>query len=121
MTDPAKFENISSFIFQDAELFLSKMIKEMTWKKYHERVLDYGCGAGKTGFNQILPQVYLHDSHLYSVDISEDMVAYASMKYPHSCVTYAIGDIMSENYPFKYIKFDKIFCTFVLEFIKDYE
>ncbi len=93
----------------------------MTWQRFNERVLDCGCGSGRAGFTYFLPQVYLHDSHLYAVDISESHVSYASMRYPHSCVTYAQGDLFSENFPFKYIAFDKIFALHVLQCVKDYK
>lgn len=42
------------------------------------------------------------------------------MKWPHPSVTYGQGDFMDDNFPFKYITFDKIFALHLLQTVKDY-
>jgi 2-polyprenyl-3-methyl-5-hydroxy-6-metoxy-1,4-benzoquinol methylase len=119
--DQDRLEEINkNFTHRDAELFAPELVKDMNWERFKERVLDCGCGTGKTGFTHFLPQIYMHDSLLYSVDASESLISYASMKYPHPSASYAQGDVLSENFPYKFITFDKIFALHVLQCIKDY-
>jgi len=118
MQDPEKYENNKSVAARDAAEFVPKIIEIMEWKNSHENILDYGCGAGSTGYNLILPQVEKFDSHLYAVDISEPMLKFARSKYGHTRITYAKGDIGKE-FPFENVKFDKIFSIYVLHFISD--
>ncbi|XP_021963650.2 juvenile hormone acid O-methyltransferase isoform X2 [Folsomia candida] len=54
------------------------------------------------------------------MDTSEQLVSYAAMKYPHASVTYTVGDVTSDNFPFKWTSFDKIFAIHVLQCVKDY-
>ncbi|ODN06194.1 Juvenile hormone acid O-methyltransferase, partial [Orchesella cincta] len=118
MLDPEKYENNKSVAARDAAEFVPKIIDLMEWKNTHENVLDYGCGAGSTGYNLILPQIEKFDSNLYSVDISEPMLDFAKQKYSHPRITYAKGDI-EKDFPFENVKFDKIFSIYVLHFISD--
>lgn len=74
-----RYEEIHrTFTQRDGDLYAPTLVKDMTWERFNERVLDCGCGSGKTGFTHLLPQIYLHDSHLYSMDCSEALVSYAS-------------------------------------------
>jgi len=118
MYDPERYEKFKSAAARDAARFTPRLVAEVGWKS-NELVLDYGCGAGSTGYNFILPSVQKHDSNLYSVDISDKMVEFARKEYSSPRITYGVGDILGE-FPFDNMKFDKIFSIYVLHFVKDF-
>ncbi|ODN06195.1 Juvenile hormone acid O-methyltransferase [Orchesella cincta] len=118
MYDPERYEKFKSAAARDAAEFAPKLVSEMEWNS-KEVILDYGCGAGSTGFNFILPTVEKHDSKLFSVDISEKMIEFAEKEYAHPRITYAVGDILGD-FPYKSMQFDKILSIYVLHFVKDY-
>lgn len=98
---------------QDLTYFFPKLISALRWGQREENVLDYGCGPGETGFHYILPELLKYNSKLYSVDVNETKVEHAKQDYPHESVTYAVGNIMEEPFPFKDVQFDKIFSIYV--------
>lgn len=118
MYDPERYEKFKSAAARDAAEFTPKVVAGMTWGK-NEVILDYGCGAGSTGFNFVLPTVERTDSKLFSVDISDKMVEFAKKEYAHPRVTYAVGDILGD-FPYKDQEFDKIISIYVLHFVKDF-
>ncbi|CAL8123302.1 unnamed protein product [Orchesella dallaii] len=118
MYDPERYEKYKSAAARDAAEFAPKLVSEMEWAQ-NEAILDYGCGAGSTGYNFILPNVEKHGSKLYSVDISEKMIEFAEKEYAHPRITYAVGDILGD-FPYKKMQFDKILSIYVLHFVKDY-
>jgi len=89
----------------------------MRWNN-EEIVLDYGCGAGSTGYNWILPKVDKFNSKMYSVDVSSKMLAYGQMNYPHQRINYGVGDVLTK-FPFENVTFDKIFAVNVFHYIRD--
>jgi len=119
MQDPGRYEFYKSAAARDAGLYVPKLTSIMTWKP-EETILDYGCGAGSTGARFILPKVESQNSKMYSVDVSLKMVNHAVQNYPSPSVTYAVGDILSDKFPFSNIRFDKVFSIYVLHFIKNY-
>lgn len=120
MYDPERYEKNKSAAARDADQFVPLLVQDMTWGQKHENILDYGCGAGSTGAKYFLPQAELFDSQLYSMDISDDMVSHAKKAYPSTRTTYAVGDVLRDDFPFKGIKFDKIFAVYVLHFVRNY-
>lgn len=118
MYDPYRYEKYKSAAARDAAEFTPKIVQEMTWSE-NETVLDYGCGAGSTGFKYVLPTVEKTVSKLYSVDISDKMIEFAKKEYSHPSINYAVGNIVGE-FPYENIKFDKLISIYVLHFVKDY-
>lgn len=118
MIDPEKYETNKSVAARDAAEFVPKLIEVIGEWKPEENILDYGCGAGSTGYNLILPQVEKCDSKMYSVDISEKMIEFAREKYPHPRITYEKGDILND-FPFPDVQFDKAFAIYVFHFVPD--
>lgn len=118
MYDPERYEKYKSAAARDAAQFTPKLVEAMEWAN-NETILDYGCGAGSTGYNYILPSVKKTGSKLYSVDISDKMIEFAKKEYTHPSIEYAVGDIVG-NFPFEEIKFDKIFSIYVLHFVRDF-
>jgi len=119
MQDPDRYEFYKSAAARDAGVYVPKLISLMTWKR-NEIVLDYGCGAGSTGYHFILPKVESQGSKMYSIDSSEKMLNHAIQNYKSSNVTYALGNILSQDFPFSNISFDKVFGIHVLHYIKNY-
>ncbi|ODM98104.1 Juvenile hormone acid O-methyltransferase [Orchesella cincta] len=110
MQDPKKYENNKSGAEEAVRVFLPKLIQTMKWSE-RENVLDYGSGAGSAGFNFILPEVHNWDSKMYSVDVSIKMLEFAKKNYSHERITYGVGDILDNTFPFEDVKFDKIFAV----------
>lgn len=117
MYDPERYEKYKSAAARDAAEFTPKLVAAMEWGE-NENVLDYGCGAGSTGYNFVLPTVEKKASKLYSVDISDKMIEFAKREYSHPCISYAVGNIL-EDFPFD-TKFDKIISIYVLHFVRDF-
>lgn len=121
MYDPERYENNKTAAARDAEQFVPMMIRDMSWSN-KQVILDYGCGAGSTGNTFIVPQAEKFDSKIYAADISPDMIQHAKKAYPNPRVEFQVGDLLmdEENWPYKGIKFDKIFAVYVLHFVKNY-
>jgi cyclopropane fatty-acyl-phospholipid synthase-like methyltransferase len=119
MFDPERYESNKSAAARDAEEFVPKLVGDMVWKK-NEVIMDYGCGAGSTGAKLILPKVESCDSKMFSVDISKEMLEHAKKAYPSPRISYAVGDILSDDFQHRNMKFDKIFAVHVLHFVKNY-
>ncbi len=119
MYDPERYESNKSAALRDAEQFVPMLVNDMDWSK-NEIILDYGCGAGSTGNRFILPQAEKFDSKIHSVDISQDMIEHAKKAYPNPRVSFAVGDILQDNFPHKDVQFDKIFAVYVLHFVRNY-
>ncbi|ODM88492.1 Juvenile hormone acid O-methyltransferase [Orchesella cincta] len=118
MQNPQKYETNKSIAKDAIELFVPKLLKSLRWKT-NEIVLDYGSGAGSTGYDWILPKVEKCNSRMFSVDMSPEMLAYAMEHYPHERITYDCGNILDSTFPFEDLKFDKIISVNVLHFIRD--
>ncbi|ODM94939.1 Juvenile hormone acid O-methyltransferase [Orchesella cincta] len=118
MQDPKKYENNKSGAEEAVRVFLPKLFQTMKWSG-SENVLDYGSGAGSAGFNYILPEVHNCDSKMYSVDVSIKMFEFAKKNYSHERITYGVGDVLDNTFPFEDVKFDKIFALHVLHFVRD--
>jgi len=121
MYDPERYEANRSGAARDSSVFVRRMISEMTWTR-NELILDYGCGPGSTGAELILPVAEATDSKVLAVDISEEMVQFASKNFKNPRVTYAVGNILDgDDFPFNDIKVDKIFSIYVLHLTRDYK
>ncbi|ODM94938.1 Juvenile hormone acid O-methyltransferase [Orchesella cincta] len=122
MQDPERYERVrnNSSTKITVEVYVPKILNTMTWKT-GENLLDYGSGAGSTGYNWVLPKVEECNSHMYSVDVSPKMLAYAKQHFPHDRITYGLGNILDWDgleFPFRNVKFDKIIAINVFHFIR---
>lgn len=98
--------------------FMQKSTETVRWDQENENVLDYGCGNGRNTLRLLLPQIEKTGSKLYAVDVDEGKVEEAKINCAHPSATYAVGNILGE-FPFKNIKFDKVFSFYVLNYIPD--
>jgi len=73
MQDPATYEKCKIIATREANQIVPEAIAEMK-DKHNEKILDYGCGAGSTGANLILPIAKAYNSKMFSVDISNKVV-----------------------------------------------
>jgi juvenile hormone acid methyltransferase len=93
----------------------------MSWKT-GDRVLDLGCGPGSVTSQVLMPRLPADFGLLVGVDISPNMIQYASKTYTHPKLRFAQFDLTtdkgntSELWP---PGFDKIFSFFCLHWIPD--
>lgn len=77
-----------------------------------ERVLDVGCGIGALAFDVAQKS----GATVYGVDLNEDNITVAKMRYHHPNVTYQLGDALL--LPFQGL-FDVVILSNVLEHLED--
>jgi SAM-dependent methyltransferase len=111
----------------DDDMLQPIIVEDLPWED-GERILDYGCGTGSKTKSLILPKVRLHpESHIYAVDISPSMISFAKKHNPSGRITYAVGNLMGRGnveespFPFRKIKFNKIFAINVLHHMSSTE
>jgi SAM-dependent methyltransferase len=80
-----------------------------------ERLLDAGCGVGEVA-RQLGAAVGQHGS-VVALDRSAEMISIAESRHDGSPVTYAVGDIMSLDFPAGY--FSGVRCERVLQHLAD--
>ena len=101
------------------ESLLSAALTKMNIGKC-ETILDFGCGTGYRTNKFLAPIAEATDSKVFAVDTSLKMIQYAQEHYKHSNVYYICGDVTAKNFPLVGIRFNKIICSFVLEYVADY-
>jgi len=121
MYDPDSYDSYSEFQRRDAKELLPYLVGQMDWRK-GRRILDFGCGSGFITKNVLLPLVEekCKAPLLYGIDLSRQMIEFASVKYTAPNVTYMVMDLLKEDSEFP-CKFDKIFSSHVLHWIQDTE
>ena len=121
MHDPERYESFKSAAAKDIADFTPRLVQDMQWSN-NEIILDYGCGAGSTGNKFILPSVEKYGSILYGVDISSEMIEFAKNNYNgNPRMSFAVGDILQDDFPHKDKKFDKVFAVYVLHYVRNYK
>ena len=119
MYEPELYEKNKSSTSRDTAQFLPSLISDMEWGQ-GETILDFGCGAGSTGYKYLVPLVEIYGSKLYSVDISPEMIKHARAHYPDKKMNFMVGDILREDFPLKGKKMDKIFSVYVLMWCREW-
>ena len=90
--------------------------------KTGDRILDYGCGGGSVITRFLVPLAEKVDATIVGIDNEKAKIEYGKVNNAHPRVTYVLGDILDPNCPlFNEEPFDKIICTWVIQFIYDYE
>jgi ubiquinone/menaquinone biosynthesis C-methylase UbiE len=120
MHAPEKYEGNKSVARRDIEEAMTDLIQRMKFTR-KEVILDYGCGAGSTGFKFFKPIAEEYDSFIHAVDISSEMIQHAKENFSHDRVRFTQGNILEENFPLKDVQFDRIFSAYVFHYIKDYK
>lgn len=88
-----------------------------------DTVLDFGCGTGNVLVDVVLSSFEGKYSHCYGVDISQQMIRFASQKYAaRSDLQFLTMDIYAEVPQFlKLSPVDHIVSTFALHWLTDFE
>ncbi|CAG7716917.1 unnamed protein product [Allacma fusca] len=120
MHAPEQYEENKSVARRDIEEAMTDLIPRMEFKQ-KEVILDYGCGAGTTGYKFFKPLAEEYDSVIHAVDISSEMIQHARENFSHARVTYTQGNILDDDYPLKDVQFDRIFSVYVFHYMKDYK
>ncbi|CAG7651754.1 unnamed protein product [Allacma fusca] len=120
MHAPEQYEENKSVARRDIEEAMTDLIPRMEFRQ-KEVILDYGCGAGTTGYKFFKPLAEEYDSVIHAVDISSEMIQHAKENFSHARVTYTQGNILDDDFPLKDVQFDRIFSAYVFHYIKDYK
>jgi ubiquinone/menaquinone biosynthesis C-methylase UbiE len=107
--DPDAYHNHPSLVVRTVERMRVRTLLRLLDVKPGNRVLEVGCGAGN-----ILAQISA--AELCGVDISESMVAKAKARLGPAA-NIQLAD--AENLPFENQRFDRVYCSEVLEHVID--
>ncbi len=108
--NPDNYHNSNNFLIRWIERARARAIIKSLDVKDGDKVLDLGCGAGN-----MLAQI--NGGELYGVDISDFLLNIAQNRNYQRPVAFIRGDV--ENLPLEIScrKYDKIFCSEVLEHV----
>jgi len=101
------------------ESLLASALAKMDFGK-SETILDFGCGTGHMTVKHLAPLAVATGSKVFAVDLAPEMIQYAKTYQSHPSVYYVCGDVTSTRFPLTGIRFNKIICNFVLEYVQDY-
>jgi len=120
MVDAEVNDKNSQLRHKDAKKYLSYITNRMTFRP-NDVVLDFGCGDGFVTKNILLPLLgEIPEVKIYAVDISQEMIDFASNNYASPNIRYSVSDILKEEVGIP-DRFDKIFSSFVLHWVPDQE
>ncbi|KKR49072.1 MAG: Methyltransferase type 11 [Candidatus Magasanikbacteria bacterium GW2011_GWC2_40_17] len=108
--NPDEYHNSKNFLIRWIERYRARKILKLLDVQKDDKVLDLGCGAGN-----MLAQINKGD--LYGVDISDFLLNLARQRNYQCPATIVKGDV--ENLPAEISsrKYNKIFCSEVLEHV----
>lgn len=120
MESPSLYASANANNRRDVEETLRAYVHRMKWND-NEIVLDVGCGPGDATRDILLPQLPSRGCHLVGVDVSQNMVDYASKNFSHNSIEYRVLDIASKDNPRLIFPdgFSKIFSSFCLMYVQD--
>jgi len=119
MDNPSKYESMNQIKAKRNEVF-DRLAGKMVWSK-NERILDFGCGPGHTCYHYILPEAEKHDSEIYAIDISAEMIDHGIKNWSHPRIKYSVWDVIAskgEGFPGG-VTFHKVIAISVLHWIKE--
>ncbi|XP_076047472.1 juvenile hormone acid methyltransferase [Oratosquilla oratoria] len=107
---------------RDALMVLRGALPAMNWEPEGEKILDIGCGSGDVTRNLLLPLLPTVDQ-VVGVDVSHDMVTFASKNFEHNSLSFKQLDIARIIQPRQIFPegFTKIFSFYCLHWIPDQE
>lgn len=107
---------------RDALAVLNDYLPEMAWAEEGEIVMDIGCGSGDVTRNLLMP-LLPRVEEVVGVDVSQDMVNYASKHFQHNSLMFRAMDIGKAIQPRMTFPdgFTKVFSFYCLHWIRDQE
>lgn len=108
--NPELYHKKSLFLIRFIERLRVRSVLKLLAVKDDEKVLDVGCGAGN-------PIEYFSKGRLFGIDLCKQLLIIASCKN-YGVPVYFLQSF-GEKLPFKDHIFDKIFCSEVIEHIKE--
>lgn len=85
-----------------------------------QQFLDLGCGSGDMTLNHLLPRCQ-PCRRLLAVDVSRDMIDYASQNSSHPWISHDVYDIQQDpsSLILKHGRFNRVYSFFCLQWVKD--
>ncbi|XP_050726601.1 juvenile hormone acid O-methyltransferase-like [Eriocheir sinensis] len=122
MEDAQLYVSANAMQRRDALLVLSEYLPQMSWREEGEAVLDVGCGSGDVTRNLLMP-LLPRVEQVVGVDVSRDMVNFASKTFEHNSLSFHHLDIERAVQPRQAFPdgFSKVFSLYCLHWVKDQE
>ncbi|XP_045102473.1 juvenile hormone acid O-methyltransferase-like [Portunus trituberculatus] len=122
MEDAQLYVSANAMQKRDALLVLSEYLPQMAWSEEGENVLDIGCGSGDVTRNLLMP-LLPRVEQVVGVDVSRDMVSFASKTFEHNSLSFRQLDIERAVQPRQVFPdgFSKVFSMYCLHWVKDQE
>jgi SAM-dependent methyltransferase len=108
--NPESYHKKSFFLIRLIERIRVRAVLRLLAAKDRERILDIGCGAGNIIEN-------ISKGRLFGVDLCKHLLMIASQKKYKAPLS--LIQSFGEKLPFKSCVFDKVFCSEVIEHIKE--
>ncbi|KAK3873136.1 hypothetical protein Pcinc_021830 [Petrolisthes cinctipes] len=119
MEDAQLYVSANAMQRRDALLVLSEYLPQMSWQEEGEAVLDIGCGSGDVTRNLLMP-LLPRVEQVTGVDVSSEMVGYASKTFQHNSLSFRHLDIEKSIQPRQIFPdgFTKVFSFYCLHWVR---
>ncbi|XP_063591918.1 juvenile hormone acid O-methyltransferase-like [Penaeus indicus] len=120
MEDAQLYVSANALQRRDALVVLTEFLPQMAWQEEGENILDIGCGSGDVTRNLLMP-LLPRVEQVTGVDISQEMVNFASKTFQHNTLAFRQLDIEKTVQPRQTFPdgFSKVFSFYCLHWVKD--
>ncbi|XP_027227056.2 juvenile hormone acid O-methyltransferase [Penaeus vannamei] len=120
MEDAQLYVSANALQRRDALVVLTEFLPQMAWQEEGENILDIGCGSGDVTRNLLMP-LLPRVEQVTGVDISQEMVSFASKTFQHNTLAFRQLDIEKTVQPRQVFPdgFSKVFSFYCLHWVKD--
>ncbi|XP_071522293.1 juvenile hormone acid O-methyltransferase [Panulirus ornatus] len=122
MEDAQLYASANAMQKRDALLVLTEFLPQMAWQEEGEMILDIGCGSGDVTRNLLMPLLPRVEK-VTGVDLSHEMVNFASKTFQHNSLAFQQLDIERVIQPRQVFPegFTKVFSFYCLHWVKGQE
>lgn len=97
MNNPTLYQELNAVQKQDAQNIMTKFSHEFEGPSREKTLLlDVGCGSGDVLIEIISPKITSHSKEVIGVDISDDMIEFATQNYGSDNIKFMKVDIESD-------------------------